>query len=268
MAGDPPLPLLLANPTGVPVAKDPVVTQLDLLVVSSSGSQDLAPIGAFSEVYTLRSHIAGLLRKPGTDLVLFFQNKDGAHSLKPELLSAEQSLKYQGVHSGATIICQVANWDKPASKGAESAYYTWAANQKEVPADIRVQTGGEPMRLGMEAAEAPPASTLPRKDITNYSWVDESRRFVKIYITAEGEPAVVKAAGTAEQPLVQAEFKEQRLMVTIPGETATHVLAIDDLEHKIVPAECKVKVSAGKRLSVALKKAEEDSLWNTLVCRK
>jgi len=49
---------------------------------------------------------------------------------------------------------------------------------------------------------------------------------------------------------------------------ATHVLAFDELEFPIVPAECKVRISAGKRITITLVKAQEDVYWHTLFKRK
>merc|ERR1712039_33158 len=110
------------------------------------------------------------------------------------------------------------------------------------------------MMLRAEKVEVPPqALKVPQRSITNYMWVDDSRREVKIYVEASEEPMAVAAAGNPRDALIQTEFKEQGFKVAVLGERATHVLAIDALEHAIVPAECKARVSTGKRITITLR---------------
>jgi len=105
----------------------------------------------------------------------------------------------------------------------------------------------------------------PPRSILSYSWADDSRRFVKVYVSAEQEPAAVRAAGAESDGRVRAKFREQSFQVTVDGEAESYQLAIAALEHKIVPEECKVKVVEGRRIAIVLRKAKDDSLWNTLV---
>mmetsp|Transcript_25594 Transcript_25594/g.72068 ORF Transcript_25594/g.72068 Transcript_25594/m.72068 type:complete len:269 (+) Transcript_25594:64-870(+) len=194
------------------------------------------------------------------DMTLYFQNREGSHSQRLELLEEEDALRLQGVSQGALVVCQLATWDRPVSKLGESAYYMWAENQQAFPDEIRVQGGGAPARIGETAV----AEHRPLRTLKNYSWNDESRCTVKLYISAEGEPEALAAARGSKDGRVQADFKEQSLEVRILGENVTYILAINELEHRVVPEECKVKVVAGKRIAITLRKEKEDSLWNTL----
>jgi hypothetical protein len=199
-------------------------------------------------------------------LVLFFQNKEGPFSQRLTNLPEESNLRSEAVSDNAIIVCQRATYDKQVSKGTDSGYYTWAENIPEVPQDLRIQLDGTPKLLMQEKA-ATAASSPPFRPITKYSWVDESRQKVKVYISAEDEPAPVAAAGTEADDSLKAEFGERSLKVTVFGEMATHVLSFDELEHPIVPAECKARITEGKRITITLKKAQEDVYWHTLFKR-
>merc|ERR1719359_1442333 len=120
----------------------------------------------------------------------------------------------------------------------------------------------------MQKEAATAASSPPFRTMKYYSWVDESRQKVKVYISAEDEPAPVAAAGTESDDSLKVEFGERSLKVTVFGEMATHVLSFDELEHPIVPAECKVRITAGKRIAITLQKAQEDLYCHTLFKRK
>merc|ERR1719401_874507 len=120
-------------------------------------------------------------------MTLFFQNTEGPNSQRLQLLDLGFSLMHQGVRSGATIVCQLAAWDPPTSKLGDSAYYAWSANQKAVPDEIRIQRCGPPVQLAqpVEAESGGEAAGRgPKRSMQNYSWVDESRRAVKVYISA------------------------------------------------------------------------------------
>jgi len=262
---------LVEVPEVEPVPKDPFVSDLKILVVPAQGSQDevdarYLSAGPFCDVLGLKKHIAQAFGIQVKDMCLFFRNPSGLHSQRLELLDDEFSLKYQGVATGATIICQVAAWDRPISKLGDSAYYMWSTNSPAVPDSIRVQHGGAPVKLDVPSQDlSSGVDDLTRTMIKNYRWSDVSRREVKIYISAEQEAAAVAAAGSESDDRVRARFGEQRLQVDVRSATNLFTLEIACLEHKIVPAECKVKVVANKRIVVTLLKAKEDSLWNTLV---
>lgn len=224
-------------------------------------------IGKRSQVKDLRKAIAEAVGKVAYDeLVLYFQNTSGPYSNRLRVLSDDANLKDNGVASGATIVCQTAVMEKTKSKGGDSLYYMWSANMPAVAEEQRIQPAGTPKKLGQEDQQAPAAK--PFRKIANYSWVDESRKQVKIYITSDEDPLAVAAAGSQEDNLVQPEFGQQSLKITVQGSSTTHVLEIEELEHGIVPDECKVKVSAGKKISITLKKAKDDQFWHSLVLRK
>jgi len=241
--------------------------RLELRVVPPEGSKvakTTVSVGSRMEAFALKKKVAEIVKMPVADLVLYFQNPEGQHSYRLSILNDEVNLGSQGVANKAAIVCQCASWDKLESKRGDSTYYLWSQNTKEVPENMRVQTCGEPKML--EGASGPPETpSVPHKPIFNYSWVDDSRREVKVYVTIDGEPVAVAAAGSQSDSLVESEFKDNSFRLSILGETATHVLAIEELEHPIAPQDCKVKISPGKRITVTLKKAKEDTIWYTLI---
>uniref|UniRef100_A0A6T1NVB8 CS domain-containing protein n=1 Tax=Alexandrium monilatum TaxID=311494 RepID=A0A6T1NVB8_9DINO len=249
--------------------------QLDLAVVppSAIGQEGAVAtknvsISKYSQVEALKKGVMDLYGKMDQfDLVLYFQNPSGPFSNRLRVLR-EGNLKENGVATGATIVCQTAQWEECKSKGAESLYYMWAADLPRVPEERRVQPGqGEPVKLGQETV-IPAPEVLPLRKMLDYSWVDESRKLVKIYITSNEDPLAVAAAASEQDKLVQSEFGQQSLKITVQGKSVKHVLEIEELEHGIVPEECKVKVVAGKKISITLRKAKDDQLWHTLVMRK
>lgn len=202
------------------------------------------------------------------DMTLYFQNREGAFSQRLELMDESDSLSMQGVRPGALVVCQLVAWDRPTSKlVADSAYYAWAACEQVVPDEIRVQQGGAPVLLSQEAP-APAKAAKPTRILKHYSWIDESRSTVKLYISADAEPEAVAAARGPEDARVEADFGEQRLEVRILGENVTYVLVIEVLEHRVLPERCSFKLVAGRRLVVSLRKEKEDALWNTLYRRR
>jgi len=268
-------PAVMIVPKRDPTPKDPMVSGLTLVVVPAAGSDESAAtpeakvitVGPECNLQNLKRHIAGQVQAPVTDMTLFFQNRDGPHSQRLTILDDDYSLKHQGVTTGATIVCQLAAWNRPTSKLGESSYYMWAANEKAVPDDIRVQKCGAPVQLKVESASDAAALHLPVRRLQKYAWSDDSRRTVKVYINADAEPAALNAAGKAGESRLEVDFGERSLHLKIHGDTATYELAIDHLEHAIVPGESKAKLVAGKRIVLSLRKAKEDSLWNTLVRR-
>jgi len=250
------------------------MVQLDLHVVPPPGeSKGGAPkkITARSSlgVHALKLKIVQdkLVDVPLKDLVVFFQNKEGPFSQRLTHLQEDSTLKNEAVMDGAMLVCQRAVYDKKVSKGIDSSYYTWVENIPEVPQDLRIQTGGAPKLLSQEKSE-PAGPSPPFRTIAKYTWSDESRQKVKIYISADDEPAPVAAAGTEADDSLKAEFGEQSLRVTVLGEMATHELKFDELEYPIIPAECKVRIVPGKRIVITLMKAQEDLYWHTLFKRK
>jgi len=267
---------VLVVPSGEPIPNDPLVSDLRLVVAPATGTGEqtqtpkFVSAGPFRDVKGLKDHVAKTFRVQVKDMTLFFQNQEGPRSQRLELLDDAYSLKQQGVRSGAAVVCQLAAWDPPVSKLGDSAYYAWSRAREAVPDEIRIQKCGPPVQLASHPSAAPGGAAgagAPRSIIRNYSWVDESRRVVKVYISADGEPAAVAAAGGGGEGRIRATFQEQSFQVDVAGDNAAHSLSISALEHKISPEGCKVKVVEGKRIVVTLQKAKEDSLWNTLVRR-
>mmetsp|Transcript_121766 Transcript_121766/g.271912 ORF Transcript_121766/g.271912 Transcript_121766/m.271912 type:complete len:251 (-) Transcript_121766:115-867(-) len=249
------------------------MVQLDLHVVpppgeAKGGAPKKITVRSSLGVHALKVKIVQdkIVDVPLKDLVVFFQNKDGPFSQRLTHLLEESNLKNEAVSDGAMIVCQRATYDKKVSKGTDSGYYTWAENIPDVPQDLRIQLGGAPKLLSQDKADTA-ASSPPFRTIAKYTWVDESRQKVKVYISAEDEPAPVAAAGSEADDSLKVEFGERSLKVTVFGEMATHVLSFDELEHPIVPAECKARITEGKRITITLKKAQEDVYWHTLFKR-
>jgi len=249
--------------------------ELELLVVAPSAVEKegkaqtkQVSVGLGTEVLALRKRIVEVFGEGSVDdLVLYFQNKSGPFSQSLKVLNNENNLHDNGVASGATIVCQTAHWEKLKSKGGDSVYYMWSANGPVIAEEHRVQTGGVPKKLA-EEKQADSEGMLPIRKMVNYSWVDESRKLVKIYIYADGEPVAVAAAGNGEESQLRTEFGAQSLKISVLGASATYVLNIDELEHAVVPAECKVKVTPSKKIVLTLRKAKDDQLWHTLIKRK
>lgn len=226
-----------------------------------------------STVYDLKQEVAKVLKIQRSqdldELVLYFQNKEGHYSHRLQHLAEadDDTLKDKGVADLATIACQLAAYDTHKSK-LDSIYDMWTADQKLVPDNIRFAKGGEPVSLGVEKKAEGDTTSIPHVRITNYSWVDDSRREVKVYVVADLEPAAVAAAGLKSTGEMEAVFKEQSFRVTIFGRDENFVLEVNELAFPIDPDACSAKLVFGKKITITLAKAEEDTIWHTLVFRR
>lgn len=104
--------------------------------------------------------------------------------------------------------------------------------------------------------------TLPQA-IAKYSWADEGG-FVCVYVTTEGEAAAVAAAGDGKSGEVEAKFEERSVELKIGTGAKVFALALKDLEGRIVPKESSWRVSAGKRVTIKLKK-KAITTWTRLL---
>lgn len=231
-----------------------------------------------TELVTFQRAIADIIGVSFADQVLHFLNVYGHYSRgTPPFLDHEYSLSGQGVRDGATIIARRASWNGKDGKGKEqkhsdSAYYSWAMQPRVIPDDQRFSdrtSGGVPVKL--EEAQVGKTETqgprLPCASINRYSWADEGRN-VKIYVSAEGEPDAVSAASAGGDSAIQTEFAQKSFQLAVTGEKAKYVLAMDDLEQPIIAAESRVRVSAGKRITISLRKEDKKVVWHTLLPRK
>mmetsp|Transcript_102801 Transcript_102801/g.265751 ORF Transcript_102801/g.265751 Transcript_102801/m.265751 type:complete len:285 (-) Transcript_102801:34-888(-) len=234
---------------------------------------------------------------PADDLELFAKNPE--EGSKNQWLKKDESLALQNVRDGATISVGVhgmkgsmplpdgeAEGGEPtdavavsmASKG-NTSYYFSHSKQSEVPEEHRVVSGGAPAKLreteellpepksmarrhvlGVDEVEGPSKSERP---VHHYAWGDE-QEFVKIYVSVEGEPEVVAAAGDGKSSQVEVKWEPRRFRMVVHGEKFDHVLDIDRIYYEVIPEECKFRVSAGKRISLSLKKKEKFT-WLKLI---
>lgn len=253
------------------------VPDLRLIVVNpctqnDDGSADASThLGQVRDPRGVKLVVAGLCRGSGRnitsiDMTLFFKNREGSYSQELKILEDDLTLKCQGVQPGALIVCQLADWDPRVSKLGSSTYYMWAADEKVVPESIRLQLEGPPVRLKQDAPVAVKDTRIVKK-IMKFSWIDESRHRVKLYIDVKDEPDAVIAAGGDDEGVLETEFGEDSVQLRVNSTGSSHVFAINALEHQIVPADCKATVKFGKRITVTLVKKKKDALWNTLYRR-
>jgi hypothetical protein len=217
----------------------------------------------------LKRQVAQKVGTESDDLVLYFQNPSGPYSYRLQHIAEDSSINDLGLADKATIVCQSATIEKKQSKGVASPYYMFTDIPSNFPQELvskptpKADEKIEPQLLSKEKASE--TSGLPQRTITNYSWVDESRREVKVYVDAAGEPDVMDAS---YKDMVEVKFKDQGFCLTVTGDKMTYVLAVTELEHPIIPDECTMKVKLGKRITITLAKATEDTIWHTLLYRR
>eukprot|EP00747_Dinoflagellata_sp_TGD_P187090 gnl/TRDRNA2_/TRDRNA2_44572_c0_seq1.p1 gnl/TRDRNA2_/TRDRNA2_44572_c0~~gnl/TRDRNA2_/TRDRNA2_44572_c0_seq1.p1 ORF type:complete len:278 (-),score=48.51 gnl/TRDRNA2_/TRDRNA2_44572_c0_seq1:90-923(-) len=226
----------------------------------------------------LRIRIADIVQVPEQQQVLYFQNAEGTHSVKPTLLSDDWSLGEQGVRDRAVVFCHKPTFDKQESKQCDSLYYMWTANERRVPDELRYanrEAHGVPERLHEDAAHSGAVESIsgstcatakPTRPISNYSFVDEGKH-VKVYVASESEGEAVAAASN-DTSSVESEFLQDSFHVAVLGPQARHLLAVEQLTRSIIPTESKVRVSAGKRITITLAKEKKDVTWHSLVRKK
>jgi len=208
---------------------------------------------------------------PDTSLVLHFQN--GSRNASKVLIEEDQRLQEQGVEDEATITVKIdaeevrpensALRDSIAQNGTSSYYYAHA-NENSLPPELRYVYGGDPIKLSADDAPATGyAGSKVSRPISKYSWADEGE-FVWIYISAEGEPEAIEAAGDGKSNQVEVSFEQKSVDLRISGSTIDYALRLPQLEAEIVPEECKHRVSAGKRITLKMKK-KRSGTWSRLV---
>lgn len=184
-------------------------------------------------------------------------------------------LAEQGVEDDATITVRLNEEVVPkeasalrqniAKNGGQSYYYAHA-NEKALPPEHRYAYGGAPAKLeelapGETATVQEPA---PSHVISKYAWADEGD-FVCIYISAEGEPEAVAAAGDGKNGQVQVDFDSKSVELRVQGGSPKQfALVLRNLEYELSPEDCKHRVSAGKRVTLKLKKRRQVT-WTRLV---
>jgi len=223
---------------------------------------------------TLRQRVQEALgHEPSQQLQLFFQN--GSRNAVKVPLDEAQTLAAQGVENDASITVKdvdqvVAAEDsalrKSIAKNGGQSYYYAHANENQLPPEVRYVSGGEPIKLTSEqtsqnaaAAEAP--AKADAKVLAKYSWADEGD-FVCVYISAENEPEAIAAAGDGKGGEVQVTFDARSVELRITG-AKVFALTLKDLEKDILPDDSKHRVSAGKRITLKMRK-KRGGCWTRL----
>merc|ERR1719433_377942 len=104
---------------------------------------------------------------------------------------------------------------------------------------------------------------MPAQVIEKYSWADEGE-YVCIYIGAGDETAAIEAAKDGKAGEVKVDFDLRSVELRISGASKQFALVIRNLEQEIIPEESKHRVSAGKRVTLKLRKKKQGT-WMRLV---
>ncbi|CAJ1365454.1 unnamed protein product [Effrenium voratum] len=99
--------------------------------------------------------------------------------------------------------------------------------------------------------------------IDKYSWTDEGA-VVKVYVNESANPAAIAAAGDGRGSALQVDFQARGFVLTV-GQSPAFQLRVRGLLQEVLPESCKVRLSAGKRITVSLAKKAAQSgalgLW-------
>ncbi|CAK9105143.1 unnamed protein product [Durusdinium trenchii] len=192
-----------------------------------------------------------------TPLALSYQN--GSRNSVKKVLEEKQGLAEQGVEDGACVTVKVDAMEvRPENSflresirnnGGNSYYYAHA-NEKELPPELRYVYGGDPIKLESNTEGDALKAEKAAKALTHYSWADEGD-FVCIYVSAEGEPEAIEAAKDGD---VKVQFEARSAELRISKDSKEYALSLRQLEGEIVPDESKHRVSAGKRVTLKMKK--------------
>jgi len=191
-----------------------------------------------------------------------FQFRNSADGELTELRDVG-TLEVQGVSDGATISAQRTGDDGDAEKDAKafqdsisrhgrlSYFHT---NRKGEPE--RIAEGGVPVKLATVEVDS-----VVR--ISNFTWADDGKN-VKVYVEADQEPRAVNAAKDGKGGQVRHEFDPSSFTLTVVDDGRSFELRVPNLYREITPRECKCRVSEGKRITVTLRKTDEDHMWFSL----
>jgi len=266
--------------------------ELTLLVVIPQGSGECREFQLEVAPQTtgekLKSVIEKSTRISVDDMELFAKNE--GEGSKQKWIKEDETLAAQDVKDGAVLTVGVHGMrnegpdldadegEAPTdavgisicSKGDASYYHAHRRRQDDVPEEHRIVSGGAPQKLGESDAplpepQAPGRLVLqagsdeparPERAILSYSWGDEPE-VVKIYISAENEQEAVAAAGDGKNGQVDVKWLPKACKLRVRAEKYDWVLDLDKIYYEIVPAECKFRVSQGKRVTLTLKKREK-----------
>jgi len=199
--------------------------------------------------------------------LLYFANRPED---KLVLLDDVESLAAQGVANDAqiTVKRKLQNWTLPEGLASKEnierhgrlSYYHANRHDPDVPEELRIASGGEPVKLSTAEID----NVIM---ITQYTWADDGKS-VKVYIDAQQEPRVVAAAWTDGQVNAEIDFQPRSFCLKVPDKTREFVLNIPKLYKEIVPSSSKIRVGQGKKITISLKKVEEGHEWFMLATKR
>lgn len=223
----------------------------------------------------LKQRVQYMAKALPEDQLIYFQNGSASAPKRP--VEDMKTLEAQGIETGAIITVRKAGENgegqedskensalrENIQKNGEMSYYYAHKNETPLPLEHRFVSGGAPAKLEEAPAKDLVAST-PSVGITKFAWADEGK-FVKVYVDAEGEPEVIAGATAAAQN-VRCDFQEESFRLTVDGATTSKrfVLHVNGTDQAIVPGESKFRVSAGKRITISLKKKNPSVTWYKL----
>lgn len=236
-------------------------------VESSGGTLTALKVDKICTGGVLKQLLEPVCKIPAQDQVLECAGTTGGNT-STELFDAK-TMEAQGVEDGARIRVRRRPMGKPSSTSETSAsqesisrhgrlsYYHNNREDAAFDPALRIAAGGDPVRL----AEVSGSDTsVP---IAYWSWSDDGKT-VKIYIEADQEPRAVAAA---ERESPETDFTQDSFRLTVNDDGRSFVLFVQHLHHDIHPRQSKVRVSAGKRITVVLQKLDPAYQWFRLTGR-
>lgn len=208
------------------------------------------------------------------DQLLYFQNDHATDS--KVLLDDEMTMEAHGVKDGAliTVRRKVLNWKFGEGQGSKQhiarhgrlSYYHANRHDPDLPEDLKIALGGEPVRLqtAEEAHIEPEAEKVGR--IEKFSWANDGKS-LKVFIDAAENPRTL-AAASAKGAKVDLQCEQRGFRMTVEGVGGEKFeLNVPNLYMDIAPRLSKVRVSEGKKITVSLRKVDEEHDWYMLHTR-
>lgn len=239
-------------------------TQLNLKVAPPDGGA--AVVVLVDKICTgtaLKERVQYIAKAAPQDQILYFENGQGSSVSSRIEIEDNTTLEVQGVESGALItIEQLKAAPESASKDSIEKHGRLSYYHRADPrfaSEHSVQVGGDPVSLGS-------ASRIDNiVGIERYTWADDGKS-VKVFIDVAEEPRVLAAAGDGKRGNVDVSFQEAGFCLTVAEEGGRKfILNVPKLSMEIIPGQSKFRVSAGKRITLTLKKVNEFHHWFTLL---
>lgn len=244
---------------------------LRLVTPNSDGATNPIEVQSDATCVALKAKVEEVLGIAAGEQLLFFQN--GSRNAAKVELDDERTLSAQGVLEGAAVTVKRVNEQvltensvlrQSISKNGGSSYYYAHANEKQLPQEHRYVYGGAPAKLDRPQADGAAAEPqILTKAIAKYSWADEGD-FVCIYISHEDEADAIAAAKDGKNGEVDVKFQAKSVELRICAESRCYCLVLDPIENEITPEDSKHRVSAGKRVTLKLRKKRQVT-WTRLV---